>query len=76
MKITKLRSLLEIQYMKIITQTAANAPPNEITTSYKIGKTTFLVTARHSEKAKESIGKKVERLIMRDIEKISENGSF
>ena len=38
-------------------------------TKHKIGKTTYLVSAAPSEKATVTIDKKVENLIMRDMQK-------
>jgi hypothetical protein len=39
------------------------------TTKHKIGKITYLVTASQSEKATDTIKKKVEKLIIKDLRK-------
>ena len=44
-----------------------------ITTQYKIDKMTYLVTAAASENAKETLHKKIEKLILRDMRQIAEN---
>jgi hypothetical protein len=45
-----------------------------VTTEHRIGKTTYLVTASPSEKATDTIERKIEKLIMRDVQKMAEHG--
>jgi len=40
---------------------------NTTTTKHKIGKTTYLVAASPSEKATDTIDKKIEKLILKDM---------
>ena len=42
---------------------------NNITTKRKIGKITYLVAASPSEKATDTINKKIEKLIIKDLRK-------
>ncbi|GHU79793.1 hypothetical protein FACS1894191_3420 [Clostridia bacterium] len=54
----------------------AKAAAITATTKHKIGKTTYLVTASPSEKATDTIERKIEKLIMRDVQKTAEYSRF
>jgi hypothetical protein len=42
-------------------------PTETVTTERQIGKTTYIVSASPSETAKDTIGKKIENLIRKDV---------
>ena len=46
---------------------------NVTTTEYKIDKITYIVTASPSKTAKDTLSQKIEKLIIRDVRKTSEN---
>ncbi len=49
---------------------------SEITTKRKIGKITYLVQALPSENATDTIQKKMEKLIIKDLQKVPGNPGF
>ncbi len=49
---------------------------HEVVTKHKIGKITYLVRALPSEKATDTIHKKIEKLIMKDLQKNPGNPGF
>lgn len=48
----------------------------EVITEHKIGKITYLVQALPSEKATDTIHKKIEKLIIKDLQKKPETPGF
>lgn len=47
-----------------------------ITTQHKIDKVTYIVSAAASENAKDTLHKKIEKLIVRDMRQSAENGGI
>ena len=49
---------------------------NTTDTKHKIGKVTYVISASQSEKATDSINKKIERLIMKDMREKAVDRAF
>ena len=49
---------------------------DSVTTFHKIGKITYIVIGGYSENATDTLHKRIEKLIWRDLQKSSENVDF